>query len=136
MIAALVFILRDLRVSVVKNYAKQSQFVRGWATKAGAIVQNKANLQEAMWTLTAGREESYACKHGRWVCEKQSQFALPGRWCARHTLLEKRTVRNKAKLGQNGRFGEEWTLRMRWCRRTVVRAKQSQIPGIRGQTVR
>ena len=45
MSAAFVFILRDLSVSVVKNYAKQSQFAQ--ACRPGAndpIVRNKANF--------------------------------------------------------------------------------------------
>ena len=37
-------------------------------------VRNKANLQEARWTLNTGQKESYACDHGSDPCEKQSQL--------------------------------------------------------------
>jgi hypothetical protein len=75
--AAFVLILRDLCVSVVKNYAKQSQ------------------------------------------------FPLAGGWCARHTPRARRAAPNKAKLGRNGVFGEERTLRIWRRRQTPVRANQT-----------
>ncbi len=75
MIATCGFIVCTLCVPGVKNYAKQSQFVRGPATGAGASVQNKANSPEAGWTLTADRKGSYAYTYARWLCEKQSQFS-------------------------------------------------------------
>ncbi len=54
--------------------AKQSQFVGGPPTRAGAIVRNKANLQEVGWMLTAGRKEGYERKCGSCLRVKQSQF--------------------------------------------------------------
>jgi len=54
--------------------AKQSQSLGGRPTRAEAIVQNKANLQEAKWTLTAGEKEGYVCRYGPCLSEKQSQF--------------------------------------------------------------
>jgi hypothetical protein len=61
MIAAFSFILRGLRVSVVKNYAKQSQLSRAWKETPCGVT-------------TSGVDGGHGLPSGWGYCAKQSQF--------------------------------------------------------------